>query len=246
MVSNIRYQSSPATGWAGQPVRIAGILLLLTAAATVVTVLTRVTADVDHETLLESLRAVADNRVMYGVSGIARILSGIALLAAAWLLLRTWIIRERFAAPLPPYLFVLSGVCTVVSGACVLLIAVYPAPDVTYATGVATGEVAPLVEVVSDLRWITGKAGFAAAGVAFIIAARYQWRVGGTLRMIAPVSAVIGVLMQFIWADAATILHPVVGPAFFLWLVAIGTMLAAGHVERQFIAFRDRLSNVRQ
>ena len=215
--------------------RAGGILLLLTAAATAVMVFARVSADVDQATLLESLLAVADNRVMYSVAGIARFLSGITLLAAAWFLWRTWAIRERFAAPLVPYLFALSGVCTAVSGVCAVLIAVYPRPEVTFANGIPAGEIAPIVEVMSDLRWITGKVGFTAAGVALIIAARYQWQVGGTLRRVAPVSAFIGVAMQFIWVDAAAVMHQVAGPAFFLWLLAIGAMLAAGRVERHFI-----------
>ncbi len=69
-----------------------------------------------------------------------------------------------------------------------------------------------------------------------IVAARYQWQVGGTLRWIAPASLVIGVAMQFIWVDAATIMHPIVGTAFFLWLLAVGTMLATGRVEKHFVA----------
>jgi hypothetical protein len=164
---------------------------------------------------------------MYGLSGIARLLSGLTLLVAGRFLLQTWIIRERWATPLVPYLFILSGVCTAVSGACAVLIAVYAAPTVAAAT---------LIEVVSSLRWISGKVGFAAAGVALFIAARYQWRVGGMLKLVAPVSAVIGVAMQFIWLAASSIMHRVVGTTFFLWLLVIGTMLATGRVERRFIA----------
>lgn len=190
-------------------------------------VIARVVADADQATLQESLRAIADNRAVYGLSGLARLLSGLTLLVAGRFLLRTQIIRGRWATPLVPYLFILSGVCTAISGACAVLIAVYAAPTVAAAT---------LIEVVSSLRWITGKVGFAAAGLALIVAARYQWRVGGVLRRVAPVSAVIGVAMQFIWLDAATIMHPVVGTTFFLWLLVIGTMLATGCVERRFIA----------
>ena len=40
--------------------------------------------------------------------------------------------------------------------------------------------------------------GFTAAGLALIVAAWYQWRVGGTLRKVAPVSAALGVAMQSI------------------------------------------------
>ena len=78
--------------------------------------------------------------------------------------------------------------------------------------------------------------GFVAAGLALLTAARYQWKVGGQLRRIAPVSAVIGLAMQFIWIDAATIMHPIVGTGFFVWLLVVGAMLATGRVERHFTA----------
>ena len=88
--------------------RLAGSLLLLTAAATAVMVFTRVAANTDQDTLLQSLRAVDDNLAVYSLSGIARLLSGVAFFAAAWFLLKTWIIRDRWATTLVPYLFALS------------------------------------------------------------------------------------------------------------------------------------------
>ena len=220
--------------------RLASAFLLLTAAATAVMVFTRLAADADQDSLLESLRAVDENRAVYGISGVARLLSGVVFFFAAWLLLRTWIIRERWASPAVPYLFALSGICTVLSGACAILIAVYPAPDANFTAATPTGEIARIVEVGAGLRWVTGKIGFAAAGLAVIVAARYQWQVGGTLRWVAPNSLVIGVAMQFIWIDAATIMHPIVGTAFFLWLLAVGTMLATGRVESHFVARYSR------
>ena len=84
------------------------------------------------------------------------------------------------------------------------------------------------------LRSLTGKMGFAIAGLALLIAARYQWKVGGTLRKIAPASVVIGLIMQFVWIDAATIMHPIVGVAFMAWLLVVGAMLATGRTERHF------------
>ena len=84
------------------------------------------------------------------------------------------------------------------------------------------------------LRWLTGKIGYALAGLALIMAARYQWKVGGTLRKIAPASAVIGLIMQFVWIDAATIVHPIAGVAFMAWLLVVGSMLATGRTERLF------------
>ena len=217
--------------------RTAGALLLLTAAATVVMVYARVAADADQPTLLESLRAIAENRAMYGASAAARFVSGIALLAAAWYLSRTWIIREGLGTPLVPYLLAASGIVTAVSGACAGALAVYQMPEATAAAGGFSAFEAPgALEATATLRWLTGKIGFSVAGVALIVAARYQWRVGGTLRKIAPASAIIGVAMQFIWIDAVTIMHRVSGIAFLLWLLAVGTMLSTGRVERHFIA----------
>ncbi len=207
--------------------RTAGRLLLLTAAVTVVMVIARVAADADQPTLAESLRAIDDSRSAYATSGVARFASGLTLIVGALALSRTWIIRRRLGTPAVPVLFGISGAFTVVSGAAAVIIAISSTP---------TGDIPTLIEALSDVRWLTGKIGFAAAGAALVVASVYQWRVGGHLRRIAPASAVIGLAMQFIWIDSATIMHPIVGVAFFLWLVAIGTMLATGRVEQHFIA----------
>ena len=209
-----------------------GVFLLLSAAATAAMVAARIASDTDQPTMAESLRAVEDNRALYGIAGFARFLSGAALLLAASFLLRTWIIRERFGTPLVPRLFLFSGVITAISGVCAVVIAIYPNPLVES----GAGGVPAFVEAVSDIRWIAGKIGFAAAGAALLAAATQQWKVGGALRRIAPASAVIGAAMQLIWIDAATLMHPIVGATFFFWLLGIGTMLATGRVERRFIA----------
>ena len=98
--------------------RTAGILLILTAAATVAAVAGRVAAEADQPTLSESMAAIALDRWLYLAGGAARLVSGITLIAAAWLLLRTWIIRERLGTPLVPALFAASGLFTAASGLC--------------------------------------------------------------------------------------------------------------------------------
>ncbi len=211
----------------GSEARVAGALLLLTALATAVAVIGRVAADADQAALAESLASISDARGLYGLGGAARLISGITLLGAAWYLSRTWIIRERLGTPLVPILLAASGAFTAVSGACALLLAV-SAPNVVETS------VAPLMENSELLRWLTGKIGFAAAGLALIVAARCQWKVGGELRYIAPASLVIGIAMQFIWFDAVTFVHRVSGVAFLVWLVAVGGMLFTGRVERLF------------
>ena len=102
----------------GRAARLAGALLLATAVLTAVMVYARVSADSDRGTMLLSLQAIADNGLMYGLSGAMRLLSGLTFLAAGLLLLRTWIIRQGLATQVVPYLFVLSGAFTSASGAC--------------------------------------------------------------------------------------------------------------------------------
>ena len=212
--------------------RMAGVLLLLTAAATMVMVYARVSADADQPTLLESMRAIADNTGMYSLSGAARTISGITLVIGALCLSNTWIIRERFGTPLVPCLFVVSGVLTAMSGVYALLLA-GTAGEASEVSVTATRE------ALSALRWLAGKIGFAAGGLALAAAGLRQWHAGGMLRRIAPASILVGIGMQLIWMDAATIVHRITGVAFVVWLVLIGMMLLMGRVERHFSARRQ-------
>ena len=216
--------------------RLGGGLLLLTAAAMAVGVFTRVAADADQDTLWN--RCGRWMRTVLFTASLGLPVSSLALpsLPPPGFCCKPGSSATAGPPPLVPYLFALSGVCTVLSGACAILIAAYTVPEISYANGVASAAVPQVVEVFSGLRWITGKIGFSAAGVALLVAARFQWQVGGTLKRIAPLSAIIGLAMQFIWVDAATIMHPIVGTAFFLWLLAVGTMLATSRVEKHFVA----------
>ena len=236
MDSSRQRMESPAGTPRDPAARRAGLILLLTAAATVVMVYARVAADADQPTLLESLWAIAANKSMYSLSGAARFISGATLIAGAWFLLRTWIVREGFGTPLVPYLFVASGAFTAVSGVCALVLAA-SAPDASEAA--ALSAVDSSTETVAYLRWLTGKIGFSAAGLALVVAALRQWRAGGAIRRIAPASALIGIGMQLIWVDAATVAHRITGVAFFVCLIVIGVMLLTGRVERHFAATRD-------
>ena len=242
METSDRPSSNPATGTMTAPpadsaARRAGLLLLLTAVVTMVMVVTRVSADADQPTLAESVWAIAENRAVYSVSGVARFISGITLLAGAWFLLRTWIIRERRATPLVPALFISSGIFTALAGAATLALAALAAEPSAASRLVENADpVGAPTEAMDYLRWITGKIGFTAAGLALVVAARYHWKVGGILRYVSPASAVLGIAMLFIWWDAATLLHRITGPAFVVWLVFVGAMLLTGRVERRFIA----------
>ena len=213
--------------------REAGKFLILTAFATVLMVIGRVLADADQPTLADSLAAISESRWFYGISGAARLISSITLGAAAWFLLRTWIIRQRWATPIVPGLFGVSAAFTAVSGACAVALVV---ATLGASGSVATGTPDAITEGIAYARWLTGKLGFTAGGLALLVAARYQWKVGGALRYIAPLSVIIGLAMQLIWVDALTVVHRVSGVAFLLWLLAIGFMLMTGRVERLFIS----------
>ena len=226
-----RTVSSTAAALRDSAASRAGLLLMLTAAANAIMVYARLTADADQSTLLESMRAIAANKAMYSLGGAARLVSGITLIAGAWFLLRTWVVRERFGTPVMPYLFLVSGAFTVVSGVCALTLAAFAV------SGLETVDTS--AQTVSYLRWVTGKIGFSAAGLALVAAALRQWKAGSAVGSIAPASAVIGIAMQLIWVDAATILHRISGAAFFVWLIVIGAMLVSGRVERHFSSMRN-------
>ncbi len=216
--------------------RKAGMLLLLTAAASAVSAVARVSANVDYPAVAESLAAISESRTLYGLGGGARLVSGLTLIGGALLLSRTWIIRQRLGTAL----FGASGIFTAISGACAAVLAISVPSTAEIA---ALDSIGGSIDAIASLRWITGKIGFAAAGLALIVAARYQWKVGGNLRRISPFSAIIGIAMQFIWIDAATKAHPVIGALFFLWLVAIGFMLSTGRVEKHFASMLASLRN---
>ncbi len=185
--------------------------------------------------MLDSLVAISDSKAEYAIGGGARLLSGLTLLGAGFALLRTWIIRERLGSPAVPILLGASGALTALSGAAAVGLGV-AAPEP--ASAIPDFADQALTGATYQFRWIAGKLGFVVGGLALIVAARYQWKAGGALRRIAPASAVLGLLMQLIWIDSATPLHPVIGIAFTVWLAAIGAMLFSGRVESHFLALR--------
>ena len=217
----------------GAATRAAGALLLLTAIATVVSVVTRVASGADQPTLLESLAAIAANKELYSIGGIARFVSGIMLIAGASCMLRVWADGGRWSAPTVPAIMIASGIFTAVSGVCAVGL-VFSAEGVNEAflTGVVgQSPIDRSTEILAFLRWFTGKVGFTVAGLALMGAAGYHWRVGGWLKYFAIASVAVGVAMQFIWIDAATPVHRISGVVFLVWLLAIGGMLVLGRVE---------------
>ena len=211
--------------------RMAAILFLVVVAATVVSVVTRLTVDPDQPTLLESMNAIAEGRGLYYVAALARVAAGLALMAGGWCLFRVWNAPANRNAQLVLVLFAASGIATALSGVSSAALATL-VPVIAVSVVAGPGETvdylfpAP-VAAFDYLRWVAGKAGYALAGLGLIAAGWRQATSSGIHRLIAPVSIVIGVAMQFIWVDAATVMHRISGPAFLVWLTAMAVLLLA-------------------
>ena len=208
--------------------RTAGLLLLLTAAATAVSVMTRLSSSL--EPLPDSLIQVPIilDTGLYAIAGATRVLSGLALLAAAVFLRLTLNDGQPVAASIAAALLALSGAVTAVSGACMLALAAGVPQAADGNATLMAWNLPEWLEPVDAARWIAGKVGFALAGLGLIALGPVQWRIGGLLKISAVADVIIGVAMLFIWVDAATVMHRVSGIAFLVWLIGSGVWLAAG------------------
>jgi len=207
--------------------RIAGALLLLAALATAVSVAFRVAADADQPTLEQSFAAIGTATAAYAAGGAARVVSGLALLAAALPLYAVLAGYAPKAAWASRALLAGSGLATAVSGVCALILAAM-SPE-----SPSPGTVGATVEGLFAARWATGSLGFTLAGLGLMALAPAQWRVGGLLRVSAVVDAALGLAMLFIWVDAATAVHRATGIGFLLWLIITGAWLLAGLLKPQ-------------
>lgn len=208
--------------------RTGGKLLLVSAAATALMVAARVAADADQPTLTESLQAIADSRPVYALHSAGRLIAGLTLLASAWYLFHSPIARINAFGQLTVYLLGASGLITTISAACTIVLAAYPAPG---------ADIPSFIEGISHARWLTGKIGFTVTGLALLAAPAYLWGLGGShlgsgYRAAAVATAVLGIAMQFIWVDAATVMHRIIGVALLLWLIAAGVALTTGLIDR--------------
>ncbi len=201
--------------------RTAGIFLLLTALATAISVPARLAADADLPTLEESLAAIGSAKVAYGTGGVARMVGGLTLVAAALPLWRAMRAYFPVAMGAAAAFMIASGIASMVSGATAVALAVAAPTDVIPAELI----ILPEEEAAFTLRSVAGTLGFTLAGLALVALAPVQWRMGSLLRYLAIVGAVLGVAMLFIWLDAATVVHRITGIAFLIWLIVVGLCL---------------------
>ncbi len=213
--------------------RAAGLLLLLAAVATAVSVMLRLASSMEAPDGSANPLPIILDTGQYSMAGAARVVSGLALLAAAAFMRPALRTQGPLLANIPVALLLLSGAATAVSGACMLAMAVAipqvaDANAATMAYAATGGSPSGWLEAVNGGRWIAGKVGFTLAGLGLIALGPTQWRIGGALKISAVADVVIGVAMLFIWVDAATVMHRVSGIAFLAWLIVSGVWLVAG------------------
>lgn len=209
-------------------VRAAGLLLLLTAVATAVSVMTRLSGSMEPLAGSPIQLPVILDAGQYVIAGAARVVSGLALVAAA-AFLRLALRRDRpVAGGIATTLLELSGTVTAISGASMLALAGGLPQASGGSAALVAWDIPGWVGAVDGIRWIAGKVGFTLAGLGLIALGPVQWRIGGLLRISAVVDVIIGVAMVFIWVDAATVMHRVSGIAFLVWLIVSGVWLTLG------------------
>ena len=209
----------------------AGLLLLLTAVATAVSVMTRLSGSMEPlEGSPIQVPTILDAG-QYIIAGAARTVSGLALVAAAVFLKLALRRDQPVAAGIAMTLLELSGAATAISGAAMLALA-GGLPQAAEGTALlAAWDMPGWVAAVDGIRWIAGKVGFTLAGLGLIALGPVQWRIGGLLKVSAVADVIIGVAMLFIWVDAATVMHRISGIAFLAWLIVSGVWLTLGLMQ---------------
>ena len=223
--------------------RIAGVLLLLTALATAISVPARLAAGADDTPLTdalaqrvdspaaeiawmevsEKLAAIGAAKGPYGIGGGARLVGGLTLIAASLYMWRAIGAHHPTAMAAAAALLAVSGIASAISGASAVALAVMaPVPQPTHTLTQVMAWSYGTEQALFAVRWVTGTLGFTLAGLALVALAPVQWRMGGILQSTAVVEAVLGVAMLFIWLDAATVVHRITGVAFLIWLIVAG------------------------
>ena len=181
----------------------------------------------------ETLSSIGAAKSAYAAGGAARLVAGLALLAASIPLWRVAGPYHARAMGLAAALLAASGIISAVSGGCAMALAAL-APETQSSVALIPGEdlASATEDTLLTLRRAFGALGFTLAGLGLVALVPVHWRIGGrVLRVSAVVFAVLGVAMLPIWVDSAAVLHRITGIGFLIWLVAAGLWLTAGRTR---------------
>ncbi len=212
-------------------IRTSGLLFLITAVATAVSVMTRLSGSAEPLEGSPIQVPIILDQGQYVIAGAARTISGFALVAAAAFLRLALRRGQPVTVGIATTLLELSGTATAISGVSMLALAGW-LPQAAEGTATLVAWDAPgWMGAVDGARWFAGKVGFTLAGLGLIALGPVQWRMGGIFKISAVVDVIIGVAMLFIWVDAATVMHRISGIAFLVWLIIMGVWLTLGLIK---------------
>ena len=207
---------------------IAGFMLIFTAVAAVAMVWTRLQADVDHETIEATFRAIDENSTMYNFHGTARIWFGGLLLASSYFVSPALSLTRSVGLPISRLFMTLGGVAMIISGVLTIIL-----PSlIIFNEAVGTTD----SESIYNYRGLAGNIGNSLIGLAILSMAPIQWKFGRLMKLIAALGFILGPTMLLVWWDADTISHRITGTGLLVWLILTAIALFIGkhdHKERE-------------
>jgi hypothetical protein len=200
--------------------RITGGLLTAYMAAVIVSVTARVASNADQESFRTSLQLIAANQGLY-LTNLASNFLLIALAAGLYLTFRTY---QRYLALLGASMFTAAALIWMVSNTSGLTLAQL-AQEFATASGPLVDMFMTSPRVAELTREFAGKTAFTLASLGLLaFGGLIAWS-HAVPRWLGWLAIVVGVLIAFIWYDAASALHRIGGTGYLLWLLFTGGWL---------------------
>ncbi len=194
---------------------VSGILLLSATITAASMAWTRLLAEIDQPTFEEMIAAIDKNLVWYTYHGVSRVLFGGLLIAAASLIRPAMALAQGWQLKFSGILLHLGGMAMAASGVLVIFISTVYWTD-TFG-----------FEWLDESRVLAGSLGNTLIGLAVLIMAPVQWRLGGMMKISAVVAPITGVTMTLVWLDASVI-HQISGYGFLIWTLVTSIGLITG------------------
>jgi len=184
---------------------------------------TRVASRSDQDTIGASLDAIAENHGLYLFSVTSGLASNVLLLAVAVALYLVFRHRARFMRILGTSLFFGAALAWIVSGTGGLALAALAQASTTFIS--QDDPILTLAPIIESIREISGSIGFTLSAFALLVFGGIISHNRPVPRWLGWLAIITGLLMLFIWYDAAAALHRIGGTGYLIWLLALGGWL---------------------
>ena len=204
--------------------RVVGGLLIAYMAGVIVSVAARVASNADQESFRASLQLIAENQGLYLTSLASNLASNFLLVALAGGLYLTFQPRQRYLALLGGFMFLAAGLIWMVSNISGLALAQL-AREFAVASGPLADAFMTSAGAAELMREFAGKTAFTLAALSLLAFGGLMAWSRAAPRWLGWLAVVVGMLMLFIWYDAAAALHRIGGAGYLLWLLFTGGWL---------------------